>query len=187
MPSLIGSFASVVLVLGMASSWGSSSVAAPIEGDVNGPVVAQTDSPTQTLIHQTPIETESPLFVSPLEDGVYLYGQSPKRGQIGSGYAVLESREGKVIGAFYLPHSSFDCFYGTVQPKRLVVTVVDSYDQTPYSHGIALERTSSVASNGDTSLTDVGLEGYHAFDSLSEQDREMLAVCRAEYGQQVWE
>ena len=44
-------------------------------------------------------------------NGVYLYGQSPEPEQVGSAYAVMEIVENRAVGAFYMPQSSFDCFY----------------------------------------------------------------------------
>ncbi|NJP12544.1 MAG: hypothetical protein HC866_26305 [Leptolyngbyaceae cyanobacterium RU_5_1] len=80
-----------------------------------------------------------------LPDGVYLYGQSPKPNELGKGYFVFESKQGKVIGALYVPHSSFDCATGTFSEKQLALTVTNTYDRTTNPFEIALERTATVA------------------------------------------
>ena len=77
-------------------------------------------------------------------DGVYLYGQSPQPNTIGSEYLVFEVNQGQVIGGFYMPSSSFDCFYGSVEAQKLALTVVDSYEQTPHPYAVALQSESPV-------------------------------------------
>lgn len=116
-----------------------------------------------------------------LEDGDYLFGQSPEPGTNGAAYAVLSVQNNQTIGAFYQPNSSFDCFYGEVQPNRLAVNVVDSYEQTIHPYDIALTLDSSlIAGNGAGSYT---LEGFYRLDSLSAQDLEMLSVCKADFAE----
>ncbi|MEL6815367.1 MAG: hypothetical protein AAFP03_11205, partial [Cyanobacteria bacterium J06598_3] len=76
-----------------------------------------------------------------LEDGTYLFGQSPTPNQLGAAYAILSVENNQTVGAFYQPHSSFDCFSGEVLPNRLAVNVIDSYEQTthPYSVAVTVE------------------------------------------------
>jgi len=71
--------------------------------------------------------------------------QSSEPEQPGQAYMVLELRQQSAIGAFYMPYSSFDCFYGSIQSNQLVVTIVNSYDQTSYPFSIALDRNSQIA------------------------------------------
>ncbi|MEO0647119.1 MAG: hypothetical protein AAFZ17_13330 [Cyanobacteria bacterium J06650_10] len=117
-----------------------------------------------------------------LEDGTYLFGQSPQPDQIGSAYAVLSVQNNQTIGAFYYPHSSFDCFSGQVLPDRLAVNVVDSYDQVSYPYEVALSVSddSLVAGSAAPAYT---LEGFHQINELSTQDLEMLAVCKSDFAQ----
>lgn len=115
-----------------------------------------------------------------LEDGNYLFGQTPQPDQIGSAYAVLSVENNQAVGAFYYPHSSFDCFSGQVSPERLAVNVVDSYSRVTYPYEIALTLGDSlVAGSAAPTYT---LEGFHQIDRLSEQDLEMLTVCEADFG-----
>ncbi|MCU0523723.1 MAG: hypothetical protein MUF72_02745 [Elainella sp. Prado103] len=117
---------------------------------------------------------------SALSDGVYLYGQSPEPNQIGSEYLVFEVAAGQVIGGFYMPRSSFDCFYGNVEADKLALTVIDSYEQTRHPYDVALQSAGDVAqANGNTAVP-LGLEGYHRIDTLSETDQQVLATCRAD-------
>jgi hypothetical protein len=102
-----------------------------------------------------------------IADGIYLYGQSPKPEELKQEYFVFEVRQGKVIGAFYLPRSAFYCFYGTVELTQLNLTVVDSYDRSssPYS---------------------VNLQQYHPISVVSENDRRILGICKEAYQDEVW-
>lgn len=114
-----------------------------------------------------------------LEDGVYLYGQSEQPEQIGSEYLVFEVNQGKVTGGFYMPRSSFDCFYGNVEDNQLALTVIDSYEQTLHPYAVALATADSVASDSGTAVP-VGLEGYHRINTLGEIDQQILSTCKAD-------
>jgi len=116
-----------------------------------------------------------------LEDGNYLYGQSPQRNVNGSGYAVFSVRNNQTIGAFYQPNSSFDCFSGQVLPDRLAVNIVDSYEQTIYPYSVALTIDDTfVAGGGAGAYT---LEGMHRIDGLTDQELNILSVCAADFAQ----
>ncbi|MBD2464395.1 hypothetical protein H6G89_25650 [Oscillatoria sp. FACHB-1407] len=114
-----------------------------------------------------------------LADGVYLYGQATEPEQIGSAYMVFEVNQNQVVGAFYMPYSSFDCFRGEFQSDRLALNVVDSYEQTVNPYSIALESNGSVASTGEA-IAPVGLEGFNRLEGLSDNDRRILATCQAD-------
>ncbi|MBD2079666.1 hypothetical protein [Leptolyngbya sp. FACHB-17] len=121
-----------------------------------------------------------------LPDGVYLYGQSAEPDQIGQGYFVFEARQGKLVGALYMPRSSFDCTYGSVEPDKVSLTVINSYDRDENPYVIATERNDSVASRGNPTIAPVGLEGYHRISKVSENDRRILNVCKQNYQQRAW-
>lgn len=117
--------------------------------------------------------------------GVYLYGRSPEPDQIGSEYAVLEVVGDRTIGAFYMPHSSFDCFYGEIQADRLTLTVVNSYEQAAYDYSVALQRDGVIASFQDASSAPTKLVGYHRIMDLSDRDRHILNTCRTAHEEQI--
>lgn len=121
--------------------------------------------------------TETPDSQS-LADGVYLYGQSPDRDQIGAAYMVFQVEQGQVEGAFYMPRSSFDCFYGSFQGDRLALTVINSYEQAQYPYAIALEPQDSIAAIGNETATPIGLQGYHQLESPTENDLRILSTCQ---------
>jgi hypothetical protein len=114
----------------------------------------------------------------PLADGVYLYGQSSERDQINSAYLVFEVTQGQVIGAFYMPRSSFDCVYGDMQADQLALNVVDSYSREAYPYAVALESTGSVA--GQNAASPVTLQGMHRIDNLNDNDQRILSTCKAD-------
>jgi hypothetical protein len=115
-------------------------------------------------------------------DGIYLYGSSQQPEQIGQEYMVFEARQGKVVGALYMPSSEFSCFSGTVAAQKMNLTVVDPYDQTTNPYSIALQQPSPVASSSglqtDGSLQ---LHGYERITNLSNNDQRMLGVCKANF------
>ncbi len=100
-------------------------------------------------------------------DRIYLYGQSPKPDQIKQEYFVFEVRQGKVVGAFYLPRSAFYCFYGNLERNQLNLTVVDTYD-------------------GTTSPYSVNLQQYHQIPIVSDNDRRILGICKRAHQEEVW-
>lgn len=114
-----------------------------------------------------------------LEDGIYLYGQSTQRDQTGHGYFVFEVNHGKVLGALYMPNSSFDCASGGFNTQALSLTVVNSYDRTTNPYAIALDTTSTVADRANPSLKQIGLEGFYPLQ-VSDNDRRILNVCKAD-------
>lgn len=118
-----------------------------------------------------------------LSDGVYLYGQSSEPNQVGSAYMVFEVKQGQIVGAFYMPYSSFDCFHGNFEADRVALTVIDSYEQTPHPYSIALQPTDAVASTGEESVP-MTLEGYHRIESISSNDQRILSTCQADYRNQ---
>ncbi len=114
-----------------------------------------------------------------LPDGVYLYGQSTKPDEIGKGYFVFESKRGQVVGALYMPHSSFDCAEGAFKNNQLALTVTNSYDRATNPFEIALDRNATVASSNDPTLK-VGLQGFHKLAMVTENDQRMLNTCKAD-------
>ncbi len=116
----------------------------------------------------------------PLQDGVYLYGQSAQANQLGSTYTVFEVNRGRVVGAFYMPASSFDCYKGKLQPDQMALTVVNSEDRQAYPYAVALQRNGDTTAAGNAALNPVTLAGFHPLANLSANDRRILSVCKAD-------
>lgn len=123
--------------------------------------------PPNESFAQIPNSTISTGSRKTLADGVYLFGETSEPEQIGQGYVVFEVRQGILIGAVYMPSSSFDCVYGTAQPQRLDVTIVSSYEQTAYPYSIPLQQ-------------------MHPIMDVSANDRRILSTCTNTYQEQVW-
>lgn len=111
-----------------------------------------------------------------LTDGVYVFGESPTAGQIGTTYMVMQVDDNRVSGGFYQPSSSFDCFYGEIADSEMALTVVDSYAQTEHPFALALESQTSVASQ--TAIAGEWVpSGFHPIADVSTTDREVLQTC----------
>jgi hypothetical protein len=136
----------------------------------------------------SPRPSETPLVkaAASLSNGVYLYGQSAKPDQIGQAYFVFEVRQGKVLGALYMPNSSFDCAYGGFEREKLALNVVDSYEKTAYPYAIALDRQVNIASTTNPTLPQPGLEGFQKLTQVSQNDLKLLNTCKANYQAKVW-
>lgn len=117
-----------------------------------------------------------------LANGIYLFGQSPQPAQMGAAYMVFEVTQNRVVGAFYMPSSSFDCFRGEFQGNQMALNVVDSYERTVNPYSVAMTRATDVAQNGSTAAP-VGFEGFHRINTLSALDRDILNTCRADFQQ----
>ncbi|WP_421658989.1 hypothetical protein [Leptothermofonsia sp. ETS-13] len=133
------------------------------------------NAPYRSNPHSSPKQAHS------LKSGTYLYGQSSSAEQLGSAYLVFEVKENKVVGAFYMPRSSFDCFHGTLQADRLALTVVDSYEKVSYPYSVALRKESVSASAGKPVATAVELSGFRHIKRLSSGDQKILSTCKANY------
>jgi hypothetical protein len=115
----------------------------------------------------------------PLADGVYLYGQSPERDQLNSAYLVFEVTRGQIVGAFYMPRSSFDCVYGDMQADQLALNVVDSYSREAYPYAVALESSGAIA-DAQGGAAPITLEGMHRIAELDSNDQRILSTCKAD-------
>lgn len=170
----------VLLSVGLLTS-GFSLVANSAEAPISLPKTSQAKTPVQPKPATAKPATVKPVSGSSTQDGMYLFGQSAKPDQIGKAYAVLEIKQGKVMGAFYMPYSSFDCVHGTLKADKLALTVIDSYERTSRPYSIALERSYPVAAvNGKTPSPGFRLQGFHPLAALSDNDQRMLNVCKAD-------
>lgn len=114
-----------------------------------------------------------------LPNGTYLYGQAPRANQIGSAYMVIQVSDRTVVGAFYMPSSSFDCFHGTVQTNQLALNIVDGYEQTKYPFSVELRSKAVIATATPSAARSVEVVGYQQLPALSQQDHRMLETCQA--------
>lgn len=128
----------------------------------------------------------------PEKDGIYLYGQSPQPQQVGQEYIVLEVNRGKVVGAFYLPHSEFNCFNGTITAGKLALLLAEGPESGAYPDPTGVTNNQEVAAINTRPLGDdidstistpysVALQNYHQLNIISSSDKEILAACKSGY------
>lgn len=110
-----------------------------------------------------------------LNNGIYLYGRSSQPQEIGQEYLVFKVEQGQVKGAIYFPHSEFNCFLGTLNPRQMDLAIIDPHSGNQYPYSISLQPTGSVASNNQ--LPEFGLAGYYRLNEISDIDRQMLQTC----------
>lgn len=162
---------------------------------VDATSVAKPQALRLATMAQVAVPTDSDSISIP--NGTYLYGQSSEPEQVGQEYIVFEARQGKVIGAMYLPSSEYSCFYGTLDSNQMDVTVVNPYDQTAFSHTIARTQPAEIAAaGGQINLENtyetlayphtVGLEGYQPISKVSDNDRRILSECVSNYQARAW-
>lgn len=159
-------------------------------GEVNATPKKDTPTTARTQVSQIRTNTAAP---ANLNNGVYLYGQSAKPEEIGKEYVVFEVRNGRVIGAVYMPRSEFNCFHGTLQAQRLNVTMVDPMVETADSTPPERQPNDKVAAVGNYQGIDrvsvpysVTLQNYRQIANVSDNDKRILGMCKAEYQEQVW-
>ena len=162
----------LLLTLGLATVGFPSSPVRGSEVNFNQATLKQTASVASILKQESQSQ--------PLNDGVYLYGQSTQAEQIGSAYMVFEVKQGEVVGAFYMPRSSFDCFFGEFEADKLALTVVDSYEQTQHPYAVALETPDPIAMAQGGTIAPVSFEGFHRLDNVSANDQQILSTCKAD-------
>ncbi len=114
-----------------------------------------------------------------LQDGVYFLGMAPRPDELGMAYLVFEARNSEVVGAFFMPYSSFDCFQGTVANNQLAMTITNSYTQETYDYAIALvNRGDAVATLGTPDLP-LQLDGFYDLGMPREGELSILETCQA--------
>ncbi|MBR8839028.1 MAG: hypothetical protein DSM106950_34760 [Stigonema ocellatum SAG 48.90 = DSM 106950] len=117
----------------------------------------------------------------PEQNGVYLYGQSPKPDQLGQGYIVFEKQQGKVVGALYIPGSEYSCFNGTLYPSGELAMTVKGYPGEASPTQVATNNTVPRLNDDEptTYAHSVTLQEYHRINSVSAQNRQILQGCKA--------
>ncbi|NEQ43650.1 MAG: hypothetical protein F6K00_08860 [Leptolyngbya sp. SIOISBB] len=124
--------------------------------------------------------TAAPVTANPSQsnvpNGVYVFGESPTAGQLGTTYMVMQVSADRVTGGFYQPSSSFDCFHGEITGTEMALTVIDSYAQTAHPFALALESGTAVASS-EAIAGEWVPSGFYSLPELSATDHEVLQMC----------
>jgi hypothetical protein len=194
-----GQVAIVALILSLGITSASSSIKS-LATEI--PEMTSSGTATPSLVTPTPITSlpSSPSLATDLVNGnstlptsgTYLYGQTPVAGQLGQEYMVFEVRQGRVVGALYMPSSEFSCFQGTLSNNQMNVTVANSYDNSAFIHQIAQGQQDQrlAAAGGSNLLNEINsltypheleLDNYHRISDVSANDQRLLATCQARY------
>ncbi len=134
-----------------ASTWGVTSLCAQAQSSLKG---MEQDTNTAVAVS---------LPQSPLKDGVHLFGQAREPGKFQTEYLIFKMKRNRVIGAFFMPSSSFDCFAGNVKGGTLTLSVLESYEQQTYEHSVNLNQ-------------------YYAIQQINTNDMRILDVCAVHSG-----
>jgi hypothetical protein len=120
------------------------------------------------------VDTSSRVTVTPTANGVYLYGESDRPDVVGKEYMVFETIGNKTIGAFYLPRSEFNCFYGQFKGSRMNITLIDAFDLQKYKFTLALNPNGLTASKQPM----MGEPTYQPLGKISNNDLQILKTCK---------
>lgn len=129
------------------------------------------------LAWAVPVSAQS----TPLAAGQYLYGQTAQANVPGSTYILFQIRQDQIVGAFYQPSSSFDCFHGTVASNKLDLAVVDSYEQTSHPYQLALVTDQAPIAAAQEVAVPVQIEGFQPVATSTANDQAILNTCLADH------
>jgi hypothetical protein len=118
-----------------------------------------------------------------LDDGEYVYGSASEAHQLGETYMVFEANGDRIVGGFYMPSSSFDCFEGRLDENQLALNIQDSYSDQTYDFNLAIRRDTLVAAG--QGATNANIPGFQPLDSLTATDEQVLETCRGVMGEQL--
>ncbi len=115
-----------------------------------------------------------------LEDGVYFYGEAPIPDEVGHSYLIFAAQGQRVVGAVYMPSSSFDCFQGEMTTAALTLEITNSYTQEVYDYAIATAPSDSIASASGGPLASLGLSGFYELGEIRAADLALLQICQSD-------
>lgn len=118
----------------------------------------------------------------PTQNGVYLYGQSPKANQLGQGYIIFEKQQDSLVGALYMPSSEFSCFNGTLSQSGKLAMTVTGYPGDESRSQLATSNLTNFSEDGPALYShSVALNEYHQLNSISPNDRQILQTCKSHH------
>lgn len=160
-------------------------IASPVDENMNANLSKQAinnfiiSSPTTQEVSLANIpETKKESLTN--RDGIYLYGQSPSAGALGSEYLVFKVTDQKIVGSIYFPQSEFNCFQGELTNSELKLSILEPDQSAVYPYSIALGDASVVATTNNQVLNQdhPNLEGYYPINQISETDQQLLEMCQ---------
>jgi len=116
-----------------------------------------------------------------IADGVYLYGSAPEPDTLGAAYMVFEAQDAHLVGAMFMPQSSFDCFQGYRDGNELALQITNSYTQEVYGYAIALVTDDLQVASANNPDFVLALEGFYDLGTPADSDMAILSICQATY------
>lgn len=138
-------------------------------------------SPTHALKGVSVNADEAPLAVRPIADGLYFFGAADHPDEIGHAYMVFEADSSNIVGAIFMPQSSFDCFRGQVVGHELALQITNSYTQEVHDYPIALMTDSDPIAMVGTPQLPLQLSGFYDLGAPREAEAQLLTTCQASY------
>ena len=133
--------------------------------------------PPASVVVNHPVDATS--TAQPIADGVYFYGSQPQPDAIGAAYMVFEAQNSNVVGALYMPQSSFDCFEGHLTGQALALQITNSYTQEVYAYAIALVTDDSPVDAASPGLAPQQLDGFFDLGTPRAAENNILTTCQS--------
>jgi hypothetical protein len=128
-----------------------------------GNITAQADKSDRSTLPQIP-------------NGVYLFGEADRSNVVGKEYIIIEIIGNKAIGAFYMPRSEFNCFYGQLKGSRLNLTLIDTFEHQKYNYTLTLNSHGLTAGQQPT----IEQPTYRPLSKIGAIDRQILTACKVQ-------
>ena len=141
------------------------------------PLLLEKGEPFFTVSERVASEVAQSLIV---EEGIYFYGQAPRPDEIGAAYMVFEAQGAQVVGAMFMPHSSFDCFQGRVDGSELALNITNSYTQETYDYAIAITPIDEPIATIGNAPVPIELDGFFDLGAARDAELSILATCQAD-------
>lgn len=113
-----------------------------------------------------------------LGDGIYFYGAASQPDMIGAAYLVFEAQNSQVVGAIFMPYSSFDCFQGHMLDNALALQITHSYTQDTDEYAIPVIVSDEPVATIDGTHPSWQLDGFFNLGAAREAELSILAVCQ---------
>ncbi|MEM6519832.1 MAG: hypothetical protein AAF892_11625 [Cyanobacteria bacterium P01_D01_bin.71] len=144
-----------------------------------GPAAQAVPTPVDNTLADATVSTVT--AADPIKDGVYFYGAAAEPDTLGAAYMVFEAQDTNLVGALFMPQSSFDCFRGQLNDQELALQITNSYTQEVYDYAIALITDGApVASIGDSALN-LRLDGFYNLGTPRDSEMAILSSCQADF------
>lgn len=132
------------------------------------------------LAEATPslLVADEPNLFQPVKEGIYFYGEASEPDTVGAAYMVFEAQDALVVGAMFMPHSSFDCFQGQINDSELALQITDSYTQATHEYEIALVTAEEPIAAVSDAPVPLRLDGFFNLGQARDSELSILDTCK---------